>query len=114
MPIRNLLQQLKKFEIETYRKPGNLKELRKTHAPFTGSPSKHPYDPKKVVLVPDPYGGAPFYYEFKSEDVAFVEKLPNLVNLDGKTLKMARLWVKKGSVGLVCTPFLVEETEKQD
>ena len=30
-----------------------------------------------------------------------------------KTLKMARLWVKKTSVGVLCTPFLVEETKRQ-
>ena len=113
MPITNFPQELKRFEVEAYQKPGNLKELRKTHVPFTGSPSKHPYDPKKVVLIPDPYGSIPFYYEFKSEDIAFIEKLPNLVNLDGETLKMARLWVKKRSVGVVCTPFLVEETQMQ-
>ena len=34
-----------KFEIQTYsKKPGNLKALKKTHVPFTGSPRKHPYD----------------------------------------------------------------------
>jgi hypothetical protein len=113
MPVRGLLQQSKKLEIEAYKKPRDLKELRKRHVPFSGSPSIHPYDPKRVILVPDPYSTSLFYYEFKSEDIAFIEKLPNLVNLDGETLKMARLWVKKRSVGVVCTPFLVEETRKQ-
>lgn len=113
MPIKNFPQEVKKFEIEAYQKPSDLKELRKTHIPFSGSPSKHPYDPRKVILVPDPYGSSPFYYEFESGDIAFVEKLPNLVNLDGETLKMARLWIKKMSVGVVCTPFLIEETKKQ-
>jgi hypothetical protein len=27
---------------------------------------------------------------------------------------MVRLWIKKMSVGVVCTPFLVEEIKKQD
>ncbi len=110
MPIKNLLQQSKKFEIEAYKKPGDLKELRKTHVPFSGSPSIHPYDSKRVILVPDPYSTSLFYYEFKSEDIAFIERLPSIVNPDGEALKMARLWIKKTSVGMVCTPFLVEET----
>ena len=113
MPIEKFLQQSKKFEIEAYKKPGDLKELRKTHVPFSGSPSIHPYDAQKVILVPDPYSTSPFYYEFKSEDIAFIERLPSIVTLDGDTLKMARLWVKKTSVGMVCTPFLVEETRRQ-
>ena len=112
MPIKNFPQEVKKFEIEAYKKPSDLKEIRKTHVPFSGSPSKHPYNPKKIILVPDPYGSSPYYYEFESRDIAFVEKLPNMVNLDGETLKMARLWIKKMSVGVVCTPFLVEETRK--
>ncbi len=114
MPIQHFPQEVKKFEIEAYKKPGDLKELRKTHVPFSGSPSKHPYDSNKVILVPDPYGGSPFYYEFQSEDIDFVEKLPNIVTLEGETVKMARLWVKKTSVGMVCTPFIVEETKRQE
>jgi hypothetical protein len=112
MPARKLLQESKRFEIEAYKKPRDLKELRKTHVPFSGSPSIHPYDPKRVILVPDPYSTSPFYYEFKSEDIAFIEKLPSIVSLNGGAFKMARLWIKKTSVGLVCTPFLVEETGK--
>jgi len=84
--------------------------LRKTHVPFSGSPLKNPHDPKKVILVPDPYG-SPFYYEFKSDDITFVEKLPSIVNLEGETTTMVRFWVKKTSRGIVCTPFLVEETK---
>ncbi|HSB06496.1 MAG TPA: inorganic pyrophosphatase Ppa [Thermodesulfobacteriota bacterium] len=114
MPIRNFPQEVKKFEIEAYKRPRNSKELRKSHVPFSGSPSKHPYDPDRVILVPDPYSSSPFYYEFKSADIEFVEKLPNIVDLDGETIKMARLWLKKRSVGMLCTPFLVEETRETE
>jgi inorganic pyrophosphatase len=88
-----------------------LKGLRKTHVPFSGSPLKHPYDRKKVILVPDPYSSSPFYYEFKSNDITFVEKLPSIVNMEGEAVTLVRFWVKKMSVGMVCTPFLVEETK---
>jgi inorganic pyrophosphatase len=111
MAIKSFPQEVKKFEIEAYKRPKNLKDLKKTHLPFSGSPIKHPYDPKKVILVPDPYSSTPFYYEFKGDDVTYAEKLPSIVNLEGKTIPMARLWVKKMSVGMLCTPFLVEETK---
>ena len=111
MPIRGLLQQSKKLEIEAYKEPRDLKDLRKTHVPFSGSPSIHPYDPKMVILVPDPYSPSPFYYEFKSDDITFAEKLPSIVNIEGETINMVRFWVKKMSLGMLCTPFLVEETK---
>ena len=85
MATKNFPQEVKKFEIEAYERPKNMKELKKTHVPFSGSPLKHPRDPKKVILVPDPYGSSPFYYEFKRDDVSFAEKLPNIVNLEGET-----------------------------
>lgn len=109
MLIKNFPQEVKKFEIEAYEKPKKLKELRKTHVPFSGSPVKHPFDPKKVILIPDPYGSNPFYYEFKSEDIIYAEKLPNITNLEGETVPMVRFWVKKMSVAILCQPFRVEE-----
>lgn len=113
MPIKNFPQEVKKFEIEAYEKPKNLKELRKTHVPFSGSPLKHPYDPKKVILVPDPHGGKSFYYEFNRDDINYAEKLPSIVNLDGETVNMVRFWVKKMSTALLCTPFFVGEPKPE-
>jgi inorganic pyrophosphatase len=109
MAAKNFPQEVRKFEIEVYERPRNLRELKRTHVPFSGSPLKHPHDPKKVILVPDPYGSSPFYYEFKSDDITFAEKLPSMVNWDGETTPVVRFWVKKRSRGILCTPFLVEE-----
>jgi hypothetical protein len=111
MQTKNFPQKVKKFEMEAFERKKNSKELRKTHVPFSGSPLKHPYDPKKVILVPDPYGRNPFYYEFKRDDITYAEGLPNIVDVRGKTITMIRFWVKKMSVGMLCTPFLVEETK---
>jgi inorganic pyrophosphatase len=104
------LEKSHRFEIQAYKKPKNIKSLRETHVPFAGSPQKHPHDPKKVVLVADPYSTSPFYYEFRLKDIAYAEELPSLVDLEGNTLTMVRIWIQKGAFGLRCTPFLVEET----
>jgi len=111
MVIKNFPQEVRRFEIDTYAMPNNLKGLKKTHVPFSGSPLKHPYDPKKVILVPDPYSSNPFYYEFKSEDITYAEKLPSIVDLEGETVTMVKFWVKKMRLGILCTPFRVEEIE---
>ena len=109
MTVTNLLQKAQKFEIQVYKKPRDLKALRENNVPFSGSPLKHPDNPEKILIVGDPYSTSPFYYEFKIEDIAYMEELPNLVSLDGESITMARIWVKKRSMGVRCVPFLVEE-----
>ena len=100
-----------KFEIQAYyKKPGNLKELNKTHVPFTGSPQKHPYDRTRVILVSDPYSTNPTYFEFVKNDISYVEELPNLVSADGNTMLMARIWVKKRSIAVRSSAFVVDDT----
>jgi inorganic pyrophosphatase len=53
-----------------------------------------------------------FGYEFIKEDISYFEELPNLVDPNGETVTMGRIWVKKGSLGIRCTPFIVEDTRK--
>ena len=104
-------QEASRFEIQAYKRPRDPRELKSTHVPFTGSPRKHPYDQAIIVLVADPYGSATFYYEFNAKDIDYVEELPKLVDVEGKAITMARVWVKKRSIGLRATPFVVEATQ---
>jgi len=108
--MSTFLQESPKFELQRYEKPKSLQELRKTHVAFSGSPQKHPYDPEKVLLVPDPYSSNTSFYEFRADDISFVEDLVNLVDIDGETIHMVRVWVKKGSIAIRSTPFMVEDT----
>ncbi|MBC2710955.1 MAG: inorganic pyrophosphatase Ppa [Desulfosarcina sp.] len=101
------LQKVEKFEIEKYKAPKDIQSLSKTHVPFTGSPQKHPLDPEQIIVVPDPYNCTSPYLEFSKNDITHVEKLANIVNLEGETVTMARIWVKKGSIAIQCTPFQV-------
>ncbi|BBO81372.1 hypothetical protein DSCO28_19380 [Desulfosarcina ovata subsp. sediminis] len=101
------LQKAEKFEIEKYTAPKDVRALSKTHVPYSGSPQKHPLDSDQIILVPDPYNTISPYLEFSKGDIAFVEKLANIVNIDGETVTMARIWVKKGSLAIQCTPFQV-------
>ncbi len=109
MVMTKFLQEAKKFEIQAYKKPRDVKILQQENIPFSGSPLKHPYDKNKVILVADPYSRNTFYYEFNTVDITFVEDLPSLVSLEGETISMARIWVRKRSIGVRCTPFVVED-----
>lgn len=110
MVFSNFPQAAVKFEIQAYKRPRNLKALKETHVAFSGSPRKHPYDDTKVVLITDPVSMNTFYYEFNADDVTFVEELPSVVNPDGETIVLVRIWVKKQSIGIRSTPFIVEDT----
>ncbi len=103
-------QEAVKFQIQAYKKPKNIHILKETHVPFSGSPQKHPYDSDKVILVTDPFSTNTLYYEFNKDDISYLEELPNLVNLEGETITMVRVWVKKMSVGIRSSPFIVEDT----
>jgi inorganic pyrophosphatase len=112
MTYNSYPQEAEKFQIQAYKKPKDIQLLKKTHVSFSGSPNKHPYNSDKVILVIDPFSANNFFYEFNKEDISYVEELPNLVNLDGDTITMVRVWVKKMSVGIRCSPFIVEDTRK--
>jgi inorganic pyrophosphatase len=96
-----------KFEVQAYAKAGKMD--RKKHLPFSGSPRKHPQDPGRIILVADPFTPGTFYYEFRVEDIGFAEELPSISNLEGESVPMARIWVRKKSVGIRSIPFLVED-----
>jgi inorganic pyrophosphatase len=110
MPLSNFPQALIRFELELYHRPSDQKLLRRTHIAFSGTPQKHPTDPEKIILVVDPFSDSTFYYEFNTPDISVVEELTNIVTLDGEVIPMARLWVKKKSIAIRSTPFVVEST----
>ena len=103
-------QQEASFQIQAYHKPKDVRMLRLENVSFAGSPRKHPYDPEKIILVTDPYSANTFYYEFAKNDITFVEELPSVVDMDGTTLTMIRMWVRKGSIAVRSTPFIAGDT----
>ena len=110
MPMKLFPEEHQNFEVQVYKKPKSLRLLKETHIAFTGSPRKHPYDPDRVILITDPYSKITSYYEFKTTDISYVEEIVNLVDLDGDTVPMARIWVKKKSIGARSSLFVVDDT----
>lgn len=107
MPISKFLEAAKHFEILTLQSSHTFTDLRETHVPFSGSPRRHPYSPHKFILMTDPYCSS-LYYEFNTNDVDFAEELPSIVNLEGETTTMILVWVRKQSLALRCSPFVVD------
>ena len=95
-----------KFEIQAYR---NIKNMdRNLHTPFSGCPKKHPHDKNRIILVADPFADNTFYYEFRGEDITCAEELASITNINGESIPMVRIWVKKQSIAVQCTPFIVD------
>ncbi len=109
MPIDHLMQLKEKFDIQIFDEKQDISSLRTNHVCFSGSPRKHPDRDNKIILVSDLFGTHPTYYEFYLQDISFVERLSNSVTIDGETATTARIWVKKGSIGIHATPFVVED-----
>jgi hypothetical protein len=110
MPLKNFPEAVKEFAIQVYKKPKDLENLVQTHVAYTGTPQKHHYDPDKVILVLDAFSTNISYYEFKTKDISYVEELHNIVDMDGRVIQVMRIWVKKNSIGVRCTPFVVADT----
>lgn len=108
MAIKNFPQEVKKFEIQAYNKPRDISDLYKTHAAFCGAPMHHPHDREKIILVADPAGSSPFYYEFYINDVDYMEELAHITDPRGETINLVRVWLKRGSIGIRCIPFFAE------
>lgn len=97
------------LEITKFKQPKDIKNLKNKYVAFNGSPRQHPYDAFKVVLVSDPYSRNNYYYEFQMDDIVYVEELPHMATIEDEIIPMVRIWVKKNSVGIRCTPFLVAD-----
>ena len=102
-------QKAEKFEIQTYEKPGGVTELKKHHVAFSGLLFKHPTDPEVAVLLAEPYASQTFYYEFQIADISYREEVSNVINIEAEVITITRIWVKKGTVGVRCLPFLIDE-----
>lgn len=110
MSITSFLQKADRLEIQKYQPPADRSQISKRNIAYSGSPFKHPKDPDKIVLIADPFSQNTFYYEFDLDDITLVEDLPSIINLEDESLNMVRLWVRKGSLAVRCTPFRVANT----
>ena len=95
------------YQIEPYR--GSHEKLRTLAVAFVGAPRSAP-SPGKVLLLNDPSSRHGFCYEFRAEDILYVEESPSLSLPDGSTAAMVRVWVRKGVTALKIEAFHVQDT----
>ncbi|MEW6335404.1 MAG: inorganic pyrophosphatase Ppa [Thermodesulfobacteriota bacterium] len=111
MSIKQFLMQVEAFEIQRYERPIGAAELKRNCTAFSGLLFRRAGDPGTIVLLEEPPHGRTVYYEFRIADIPYMEQVSNAVTPDGKVAAIARVWVKKGAVGIRCLPFAVEEPQ---
>ncbi|MDR2078823.1 MAG: hypothetical protein LBP74_03750 [Treponema sp.] len=77
---------------------------------FIGYPRQHPSDANKFILIHDPLGDNPKIFEFKREDLLFMENFPSAVTETGEGVPLVKLWIRKGAHGVVLEPFEVDDS----
>jgi hypothetical protein len=107
MDIKNILQTRTMRDLAKY---SSHPDFSKKNVAFTGSPKKHPYDTKKLILISDPFSSNTSFMEFKLADIIHIEELSSIVTEKGDNLSLVKIWVKKGSLGIRYEPFVVEDT----
>lgn len=106
MSIAIYLETAPLYEIDAYR-GGPPQDA----VSFDGSPRKHPYEREKLLLV-RPFGSSPAILEFKLSDVVHAEDLPSPVTERGEGMRIVRIWVRRGSFGIMHEPFEVDDPVK--
>lgn len=104
MGISHFLESLPMFEIikVTDGPPKNA-------VSFTGHPRQIPSEKSKVILINDPLGDNPAIIEFNLDDVVFVEDLHALITEKGESLRLVKIWIRKGARGVIFEPFVVDK-----
>jgi hypothetical protein len=82
----------------------------KNGVPFTGYPRQHPSEEDKFVLIYDPLGENPRIIEFKIDDIILIEDVHSAVTESGEAAPLAKLWIRRGALGVILEPFEVDDS----
>jgi len=61
-------------------------------------------------LVADPFSEHTFCYDFNIQYILSLEEQPSITNMEGESVFMVRLWVKKKSIGRQICLLSVSDT----
>ena len=81
--------------------------FRSMYVPMEGAPQKHPHEKTKVLFVKNPFEDAAMYWELPVSAIGRIEEVDSIVSEDGRTAMVLRLWIRKGTKAVACTPYVV-------
>lgn len=77
--------------------------------PYVGQLRKHKSEESKLYLRLDPLTQGGMILEFNKSDVLFAEEVKTITEAEGQSFRLAKLWVKKGSIGIKLEAFMVSD-----
>jgi hypothetical protein len=104
MSISSYLEAKPLSEIEKF-----IKGSPKDSIPYTGHPRQHPSEKDKLILIHDPLGRSPQIMEFKIDDITHLEEEPSAITEAGEGVRLVKLWIRKGAIGVLMQPFEVQD-----
>ncbi len=96
----------KERELSKYSDPNRLN---KEAVPFVGQAKQLKDSPDRIYLRLDSISSHGQMLEFKSKDIVYAEDVNTLTKGNGMAIRIVRIWVKKGSIGIKLDPFAVND-----
>ena len=93
-------------EVEKYVDPSRLAD---EAVPFVGQPKQTESEPDKIFIRLTPLSSNGALLEFKVDDVLFAENVKTVSHNDGSAFQIAKIWIRKGSIGIKLEPFSVQD-----
>ena len=93
-------------ELEKYSEPSRLPD---EAVPYIGQPKQTESDPDKIFIRLNPLSSNGALLEFKTEDVVYAENVKTVSHKDGTAFQIAKVWIRKGSIGIKLEPFAVQD-----
>ena len=83
--------------------------LSKEAVSFVGQLKKNETDPSKVFLRSERFANQSILLEFNLRDVVFAEDLKTITRDDGAAIRIVKIWLRKGAIGVKLEPFSVAD-----
>lgn len=93
-------------ELQKYREPNRLMD---EAVPYIGQPKQKEGEPDKIFIRLNPLSSNGAILEFKTEDVIFAENVKTVSQKEGGAFQIAKVWIRKGSIGIKLEPFSVQD-----
>lgn len=87
----------------------NPHRLHKEAVPYVGHAKQLKDTPEKIFLRLDSISSHGQMLEFKTKDVIHAEDVNTVTKENGQAIRIVRIWVKKGSIGIKLEPFVVTD-----
>ena len=93
-------------QLEKYVDPNRLAD---EAVPYVGQPKQTESEPNKLYIRLNPLSSNGALLEFKVADIVYAENVKTVTHQDGTAFQIAKIWIRKGSIGIKLEPFSVQD-----